>query len=177
MLLLEPFFIEEPRLSHNYFLRKKTDYLRPYLTKHSLILDVGCGKAKTKDMIDANVIGVDLKKNLGLDIQADCRHLPFPNNIFDLVFSMCLFHHVKEKDRLITIQEMKRVTKNLVVSFDHNPWNPLTRLMTKTCDLDEDAQLLTKREMHILFLDGGLVIDRASYIIGGGQYAIVGVKQ
>jgi hypothetical protein len=48
------------------------------------------------------------------------------------------------------------VPGGLVVIFEHNPWNPITRLIVSRCEFDRDAVLLTCRESTSLLSQAGL---------------------
>jgi SAM-dependent methyltransferase len=65
------------------------------------------------------------------------------------------------------LAEMARVTRpaGLVVIFEHNPWNPLTRKAVAGCEFDRDAELLSRRESEALLRGAGLTELEASYIV------------
>ena len=44
----------------------------------------------------------------------------------------------------------------LVVLFEHNPFNPLTRRAVHGCEFDRDAKLLSRRRASSLLADTGL---------------------
>ena len=49
--------------------------------------------------------------------------------------------------------------------FEHNPFNPLTRLAVARCAFDEDAVLLTSRNAQLLLRGGGLHPVERRYVI------------
>ena len=60
--------------------------------------------------------------------------IPHPAELFDVVFAACVLHHVDGEQQLPLVAEMARVTTGgFVVIFEHNPWNPLTRLVVGRC--------------------------------------------
>ena len=48
---------------------------------------------------------------------------------------------------------------------EHNPWNPLTRLVVARCEFDHDAILLTAAEAGRRLRAAGLATMRARYIL------------
>ena len=124
-------------------------------------LDVGCGLGLIHPYLRelGQLEGVDLsqemvdaarERNPNVDYRVGSgARLPFPDESFDLVFTIATLHHVPPRERAPFLAEMRRVTRagGLVVVFEHNPFNPLTRLAVSRCAFDEDAILLTKREL------------------------------
>jgi hypothetical protein len=53
---------------------------------------------------------------------------------------------------------MARVVRpgGLVVIFEHNPWNPATRVVVGSCEFDRDATLLSAPAVRRLFRGAGL---------------------
>ena len=88
------------------------------------ILEIGCGNGKNmeyvKNRIPCNIIGVDTCHNF-LSI-CDKKHLqtqygnstclPFPDNSFDYILCIAMFHHLlTDEDRNASMKEMLRVMK------------------------------------------------------------------
>lgn len=95
--------------------------LEKHTNSHSgkLILDVGCGKGQFALDLSRNakfVVGVDTSqafkdkddKNCCF-INADCHHLPFKNESFDIVTTIGMLEHIEGYEDAII--EMKRVLK------------------------------------------------------------------
>lgn len=76
--------------------------------------------------------------------------LPAQENSFDIVFTACVFHHIPEAEHLDWLAELRRVTRagGRIVIFEHNPFNPLTQHAVRTCPFDENAVLITPRQMR-----------------------------
>ena len=122
-------------------------------------LDVGCGAGAIHPYLSfAELIGVDPSTQLveaarrtnptvGYDV-GDGTDLPYEDARFDLVFSVCVLHHVELDARRRFALELARVTRpgGVVAIFEHNPWNPLTRLAVSRCAFDEEVELLRMRE-------------------------------
>jgi ubiquinone/menaquinone biosynthesis C-methylase UbiE len=143
-------------------------------------LDVGCGIGLTDQKLLPHVRqlhGVDIasceidraRQNCpGGHYQAyDGRALPFDDNCFDLVFAICVLHHVPPKAWPSFLAEMTRVVRpgGVVAVYEHNPLNPLTRLAVSRCTFDEDAVLLSRQTAHRLFHRAGLKLFASPYIL------------
>ncbi len=66
-------------------------------------------------------------------------------------------HHVPPPLWNTFIGEMYRVIKpgGLALVFEHNPYNPATQYIVKTCDIDKDAVLLRPGKLRRLFSGSG----------------------
>lgn len=122
------------------------------------ILDVGCGVGLADQLLKSqlpHLVGVDVSKK-SIDIarvrnpevayhcSADGK-LPFADGSFDVVFAICVWHHVPPKQWTTFVAELSRVLvlRGLLLVYEHNPWNPLTRLAVSRCAFDEDAVLVS----------------------------------
>jgi SAM-dependent methyltransferase len=142
-------------------------------------LDVGCGPGETDRFLEGRVgslAGVDVvpgmierarERNPWAEYQAYAEDDPIPHAdaSFDVCFAMCVLHHVAPEQRLGLAAEMKRVCRpgGLVVLFEHNPLNPLTRKAVRGCEFDGDAELLGVREASGLLARSGMT-PRRRYI-------------
>ncbi len=131
------YIIEKTKSDYNYisddFSRTREyiwEELLPVLDKHikekEKILDLGCGngryynyfKEKNIDYIGTDssekLIEIAKRKNLFADFRVnDALNLPFPDNSFDKVVSVAVFHHIPSKKlRIKFLKEIKRVLKN-----------------------------------------------------------------
>jgi hypothetical protein len=63
--------------------------------------------------------------------------------------------------------ELARVTRQggLVVVFEHNPVNPLTRLVVRRCAFDEGVVLVGRRSLGRLARAAGLAVEETRYIL------------
>jgi len=82
----------------------------------------------------------------------DGEHLPYEDKTFDLVFAICVLHHVPPPRWESFIAELARVTRpgGVLAVIEHNPLNPLTRLAVSRCEFDDDAVLLGRRRTERL---------------------------
>jgi SAM-dependent methyltransferase len=142
-------------------------------------LDVGCGGGLGHRYLSqlGRLEGVDVspamiaraqERNPGVRYHvADGARLPFGDGAFDVTFTACVLHHVRPEQRGRFVSELGRVTRRdgLVVVFEHNPLNPLTRLAVSRCEFDEDATLLGLREARAWLAGAGLRIVEERYIV------------
>lgn len=76
-------------------------------------------------------------------------------------------HHITPSAWYDILQELRRVVKTggLVVIFEHNPLNPLTRRVVNNCDFDAEAVLLGQYSVKKMLKDAGLSLVEHSYIL------------
>ena len=175
------------------------------------VLDLGCGLGAFHPGLEGKfreLHGVDISAR---SIQtAAARHpfvqyavfdgerLPYRDGQFSLVFTVCVMHHVPPPQWKSFVAEIFRVTKpgGLALVFEHNPYNPVTRHIVKSCEIDKDAVLLRPGKLRAIFADAGFekiytktiisVLPSGPFlaaldsILGflpfGGQYYLSGVK-
>jgi SAM-dependent methyltransferase len=168
-------------------------------------LDVGCGKGDLLRMFadhfraaagcDPSRKMIDCHSGACVYEQPSPSDLPFPDRSFDFVTAACVFHHVHGHDRNLLMSSILRVLKpsGLFCLMEHNPWNPVTRIIVKRCPVDVDAELLRPgmaerlvrlaglqvlETRHFLFCPESLEpyvggIERALHALPfGGQYAV-----
>jgi SAM-dependent methyltransferase len=155
-------------------------------------LDVGCGVGMTDQLLAGRfgtLHGVDiaeaaLERAASANPSVNYRHydgrtLPFGDGSVDVAFTICVLHHVPPPQWRTFAQELRRVTRpsGLVVVFEHNPLNPLTRWVVRRCAFDDDAVLLRQRVMSRLLEHVGLEVVEARSILffppGGERLAQV----
>lgn len=170
----------------DFFTEIKARYLCEIARRHlgnpskSCVLDVGCGVGLT-----AKFLATEFRALYGVDISAsviekaaltnpsvsyqvyDGRRLPFPADSMDIVFTICVMHHITPAAWPNIIQELRRVTKTggLVIVFEHNPYNPLTRRVVSNCIFDANAVLLNQKEVMDLFEQCELRLVEQRYIL------------
>ena len=144
------------------------------------LLDVGCGIGTLHDHLDgtfARICGVDVSE---VSIEAaKARHpefeyrvmqgneIPYPSATFDVVTAINVLHHVDPKAWPTFVLELKRVIRprGLACVIEHNPLNPLTRLVVFRCPFDRDAHLLRAAQANRLLKAAGFAHVRASYFL------------
>jgi SAM-dependent methyltransferase len=166
--------------SHEFFTRVKADVLSRYLAalprqeRLLEVLDVGCGHgaihpALAKIPCPIKLTGIDVASqvldmartaNPGIDyLDYDGKRFPFESGSFDAAFTICVMHHVPPTEWLSFMLEMRRVVRpgGLLMVIEHNPFNPLTSYIVKTCALDANAVLLRASRLHSLMREAGLI--------------------
>ena len=141
-------------------------------------LEIGCGVGlltqRLRSLFPA-VWGIDTSVSSleqaaatgGRLIAADGLRAPFADESFHLVIAICVLHHVAAGHRAAFRAEAARITRRGGVVFlcEHNPWNPLTRVVVGRCALDGDAVLLGQAEARRRFGAAGLSDVRSRYIL------------
>ena len=144
------------------------------------VLDLGCG-------IGAYHFGLEAKfaRLHGIDVSPrsveiarqnhpfvdyasfDGGDLPYAENRFDLIFTICVMHHVPPLQWQSFAREIHRTLKpgGLVLVFEHNPYNPATQFIVRSCEIDKDAVLLKPFEVRRLFSDAGFEDVRTRTIL------------
>lgn len=91
--------------------------------------------------------------------------LPFGDSEFDGAFACCVFHHIPHDQHVASLAEIRRVLKpgGLVMVYEHNPFNPLTVRAVRTCPLDENAVMLTARQLKLSGNEAGLKHQKHDY--------------
>lgn len=200
-----------------FFHLRKRDLIREYFsalgtdTRGMRYLDVGCGKGELLSLLRDDfrqVAGCDpspamLSSSQGVEtrVQVDSGKIPFGDATFDLVTAVCVYHHVPPSSRLTLTQEAYRVLRpqGVFAILEHNPYNPVTRLIVSRTPVDADAVLLRPSEAREWMRLAGFACHVARYFLYfpepiyrragdrlehllrgvplGGQYAIFGAKQ
>jgi len=125
------------------------------------MLDVGCGDGATEFFvkkhfpswqtygIDVSGQAIDVARSRNIDSAIfqlyDGLTIPFNDNYFDVIFVAAVLHHINFSLHDTVINEIYRVLKpgGRFYLFEHNPLNPVTKYLVKTCVFDKDARLLT----------------------------------
>lgn len=196
-----------------FFHIRKWSVIRNFLNRNQMDpasmswLDAGCGQGQL-----LHIAGKHFRRAFGCDPsrqmitcctsakvyeQPSPVELPFPDECFDLVTAVCVFHHVHGRDRALLSDSIRRVLKpgGVFCIIEHNPWNPVTRLIVKRCSIDWDAELLSARLASRLMRSAAFeILDRTYFLYCpeslfpafsgieswlracplGGQYAVFG---
>ena len=142
-----------------HYLRRRAGYvLRHAAAQGQSALDVGAGTgllAERLNDLGLGVVALDpFPQMLGQlrqrrpDIETVVAHgdaIPFPDDIFDLTYSVAVMHHIAEPPRVRrTLSEMVRVTRpgGRILVWDHNPLNPYWSLLMRRVPQDTGAERL-----------------------------------
>ena len=167
-----------------YFAEMKVRLLQSLETDRPLrVLDVGCGDGTTEqfmqqyfpqwqtDGIDIAAKSIELAKkrklaNANFAVYDGCN-FPFADESFDLVFIAGVLHHIDFALHQVMMKEINRSLKKggSLVLFEHNPLNPLTRYLVKTCVFDLQAKLLPHYYTSKLLIQNSLLIKEKKFII------------
>lgn len=203
--------------SSEFFHTRKIELLLRFLKRRDMQpsktswLDVGCGQGELLKLGRGHFrecYGCDISEGMlsaasyGIEVrpQIAATSIPFDSSTFDLVTAVCVYHHVLPEDRMGLTSEVRRVLKRggIFVMIEHNPLNPVTKLVVSRVPLDKDAQLLSARAARYLTSAAGLKpfpteyflyfpksiyakLGRIENMLGwlplGGQYASYAFKQ
>lgn len=140
-------------------LNRLNEPINPYV-RDKEVLDIGCGSyqvryspslAKLRIGIDPSAKALIKAQQLypdSLHIVGSADKLPFKNNSFDTTLLLFTLHHLNNKQWETCIKEVKRVTKNKIIIYDH---------------ITNDSKIL--RSLQLLYwniFDGGLVYPTIS---------------
>jgi len=140
------------------------------------ILEVGSGQGTDAILISKNVrcvIAIDIsynalkvakilsqmktdRENISF-VVGDAEHLPFKEDVFDVVYCKDLLHHVS--DSMLTVLEMKRVTRQggSLIAIEANACNPQMIIIgLMYFSVDKGVFKNTKIKLATLFLKAGL---------------------
>jgi SAM-dependent methyltransferase len=167
-----------------YFAEMKVRLLKPFEKSPSLrVLDVGCGDGATEIFFQKyfpswQVTGTDISEKSIAEAKAkglsnavfetyDGSRIKNNDAEFDVVFMAGVLHHIDFSLHASLLAEIKRVLKNdgRFYLFEHNPLNPLTRHLVKTCIFDKAARLLPFTYTRALLKKAGLPVSRRQFII------------
>lgn len=149
---------------------KNTIYRLFEFPRDLALLDAGCGVGLTDEVLKAsfpNLAGFDVSPEslrLARQRNPEVRYevsngllFPFRDQEFDLIFSICVLHHVDPTRRAQFFREAYRILRpgGFFLIYEHNPWNPITGWVVRRCCFDRDASLLDPKTCRHLFCQGG----------------------
>lgn len=174
--------------SHEFFIRVKADYILDILKTEPSngpleVLDIGCGHGLihpylvNQKAVPLKLTGVDpassvvevaRKNNPSVAYKAyDGVTLPYADGSFAVAVAMGVMHHVPPAQWRSFVQEVKRVLKpnGLALIFEHNPYNPLTQKVVRSCEIDKNAVLLRPGKLRGIFKDAGFRNVEGKFIL------------
>lgn len=165
------------------------DYFSDYKAKHAAefvdpatrpkILDYGCGIGLVAGSFrrfypqsimhgfDPSPESLNEMASSLKDTMKVTHHSELLDSDYDLIVISNVLHHVVPGERATvfgTIHQRLKPGGHLLV-FEHNPYNPATQWVVKSCVFDQDAVLLTNHEVRTRASRAGLVIRRSDYIV------------
>jgi SAM-dependent methyltransferase len=157
-----------------FFHRRKADLIRQFFrqrripTSNLRYLDVGCGRGELLQLLQSDfkqtagcdISGEMMRQVTGIEtrVQKDSLQVPFGDAEFDFVTAVCVYHHVPPAARRTLTAEIGRVLRpgGIFCMIEHNPFNPVTRLIVSRSPVDADAILLPASEARRLAIGAGL---------------------
>jgi 2-polyprenyl-3-methyl-5-hydroxy-6-metoxy-1,4-benzoquinol methylase len=166
-----------------YFDHYKVDFLKRWIPMRDQevdILDFGCGMGGISSLIAqayprSKVHGYDPSRK-SIDFAREkwnaIENVEFKSgllgtNYYDLIVIANVFHHIKPEERremLILLKSFLKPDGNIVI-FEHNPINPLTSYVMKTCPLDINARPIHLFQFVKLGRSCGLNVYLKRYIV------------
>ena len=174
------------------YIRVKTDWLEERFSRLKMspelhLLDYGCGAGALLRVvrnqgwqtalsgcdISEGMIGVAQKSWLEesgpmpkLTLQSGSSTVYYPQS-FDFIVVSAVLHHVPPDDRSSVIAEIKRILKpsGIVIIFEHNPRNPVTKFIVARTPIDRNAILLSPRETENLLSSQGFSSIKTEYLM------------
>ena len=164
------------------------DYFSEYKVKHifkhrknmktETLLDFGCGvglslKFFSKYFPKTKLWGWDISSVSLKQAKQDFKAVNFtdelknvPKNYFSTVFAANVFHHIEKKDQIENILFCKNFLKpdGLLYIIEHNPFNPVTRMIFNKSPLDKNATMISLKDMVKLANLAKMKIVRKKYI-------------
>ena len=150
-------------MSVDHFVRGKARHLEAILSASGIssddgILDIGCGIGQYEKLLGDryDMVGMDMSKasieeaaatvSSAKLVHYEGATFPFGDATFQVAFAICVVHHVPLGERILLIDEVRRVLRpgGLFLVYEHNPWNPLTRWAVERCVFDKDAILISQ---------------------------------
>lgn len=201
--------------NQEFFAEVKRQTFSVFFARHGLDsrgmrwLDVGCGQGELMAMARADFASaagcdpspemLDRSGNPNVRTQETPTSIPYPDESFEFVSAVCVYHHVLKADRDALTREIFRVLApgGIFALVEHNPLNPVTQIIVRRCPVDVDAHLLFGLSAHrlmsrqgfkkigtdfFLFLPQGLsrhlpwVETGFRWLPLGGQYCAFGIK-
>lgn len=198
--------------SAEYFAKYKAQYISKSIGSQfaGKVLDFGCGIGMLSQFIKYYVPGALLH---GYDVSSSSikmvdkqlkimglytSDLDMLDSDYGLIIVSNVLHHISPKSRLETINRLAEMTSEggKIFVFEHNPANPVTRMVVDRCPFDRDAVLLPPEETINLYTNSGYRLLRTDYIVFfpkwlsflrsyesalfwcpiGAQYVVVGEK-
>ena len=136
------------------------------------LLDVGCGVGLIHPfLVDhiGRIDGIDIAEDALLEgakrnpranfARYDGKRVPCADGAYDAGMTICVMHHVPPAQWSGFLREALRALRpgGLFMVFEHNPYNPLTRLAVARCAFDYDAVLLRPGRLQALMREAGFV--------------------
>ncbi len=154
-----------------------------YITRRGLVLELGSGTSGLGLLSreKQRVISVDRtrygRRGTTNRVLADARFLPFANSIFETVVSVDMIEHIPTSGRQLALNEMKRVTRRLVVLHTPVESPPLflaRQYDTMLLELRKKMRAYTTQELTEHVRSGHPTLDELTSVFPGSS--IIGTQ-
>jgi SAM-dependent methyltransferase len=172
--------ILSPKGNISYFAEHKMALLKKLIRNQpTRILEYGCGIGNNLPFLRKNFPTVPLFGCDTSEKSLDVARQHYPDITFflisdeqedtaprfDCVLVADVIHHIPHDKRDFY---MKKILEYLepggdIVFFEHNPYNPLTRILVSTCPFDKNAELVSLRKIRDLLTHHELIIMESRY--------------
>lgn len=189
MNLLLQILASRPKIS--IFLRKIVEVnfrtqkkiIRQYFTAdpNERVLDLGCGTGEfSPHFSKSQYIGIDIdpkniayaRKHYNGDFRiADGRRLPFPNENFDKVLVVGVFHHLSTEDCRLVFKEIKRMLKKygkILIMEDTRSGRPIVKFMQS---VDQGAYIRDFSEWNSMVAENFIIEKSGTFNNGACFYS------
>ena len=172
---------EKPRFFHEYKIKVLGRMVRERGIQPESILDFGSGIGSSTPFFRryfpaARLASADVSQR-SLDVAAsrypdvatglriEGQRIPAEDHAFDITFSACVFHHIPQDGHTLWLRELRRVTRpgGMLAIFEQNPLNPLTVRAVNTCPFDENAHLISVKELVACVRESGWQDPKVEY--------------
>ena len=143
------------------------------------VLDFGCGPGRGLPFIarqfpQAEIWAFDPSEACAVEA---LRQLPsakvvsrsedVPMGHFDCLFLCNVLHHIQKSARVAVLRRCRDAlsASGSLFVFEHNPFNPLTRLVFERCPFDRDAEMLRLSATCLAGAEAGLRVIGAGYCL------------
>lgn len=167
--------------SEAYFAKYKIDILRREIPgSPRRVLEYGCGIGRNipflKDAFPgAEISGSDISdaslkiaraENPDINFYIDKADF-YVDEPYDVIFVAGVFHHIPVVERAAVMSALYQRLRSggVIVIFEHNPFNPVTRRIVNNCPYDRDAVLLRPSELKLRLVN-------ALFSVQGGAYCL-----
>ena len=169
--------------SRTFFFERKVGVVRTFFrhrgidTRTITWLDVGCGQGELLRLGRTHfksAVGCDPSEgmlrwcsDLTVRRQSSPQELPFDDHCVDFVTAVCVYHHVPAPVRSSFTAEIIRVLKpgGIFSIIEHNPFNPVSRLIVSRTPVDADADLLSAgTAAHLMTAAGAKVLETRYFL-------------
>lgn len=166
---------------NDYFAQYKINYVARCLARQQpkLFLDFGCGIGRSLSLVkqqfpstvlwgyDVSPQSIEVARKRSAHTHFTSNMADLPANTFDVIFAANVFHHIPLAERVANLALCKQLLTHhgRLFLFEHNPFNPLTRLVFERCPYDKDAVMLKKQEVLAMAEKVGLNVRQSSYTL------------